>query len=180
MKSIIVNGMELKPYNEKYYVSNKGDVYSKYTNQFLKHEIDRKGYHRVNVYENKKHRHVRVHLMVYTTWVGDIPNDLMVCHKDDNKDNNYVCNLKLGTMHDNAMDCVRNRHHNTAKTLVVYDKYTRETVEFYPARNLLEYANHPYSQKSHKSGIAMTNIFKAPWFKERFDVIDYYFKKESA
>ena len=81
-------------------------MYSKYKNGLLKHYIDHDGYHRVDIHS----KHAKVHTLVYKTWVGEIPCGMQINHIDDDKDNNSVYNLYLGTQRDNIADCFDNEH----------------------------------------------------------------------
>lgn len=46
---LIFNDKIFKPYDNNYYVSNDGDIYSVYKKGLLKHNIDIYGYHRVDI-----------------------------------------------------------------------------------------------------------------------------------
>jgi len=167
MDTMIVDGIEVRQTrNPHYWVSRKGDVWSTWKNMWMKHEIDRKGYHRIFVRENGGRHHVRVHTMVYDAWGKEpVPDGHMICHIDDNKDNNDISNLYVGTMSDNAKDTVRNRHHKQAMELKVYDKWLERERTFYPAREIaVENGELP----SHERGMAIKEILKRPWFDERY------------
>lgn len=47
---MIIDGKEFKKYDNMYYISADGDVYSKYSHKCLKHNIDIDGYHRVDIH----------------------------------------------------------------------------------------------------------------------------------
>lgn len=103
---------EFKQYkdNPTYYVSADGDVYSTFSKKLLKHYIDLDGYHRIDVYLNHKQKHVKIHKLVYLTWVGEIPEGMQINHKDDDKNNNNYKNLYLGSQMENIRDCFKNSH----------------------------------------------------------------------
>ena len=101
MDSIWINGKEFKRFrNTAYYVSTNGEVFSKFSNKkmkLLKRWInDRHFYYYVDVHANHVKKHIFIHRMVYETWVGKIPVDMQVNHKDDNKINNNVITYMLG------------------------------------------------------------------------------------
>ena len=84
-----INGITYRHYQDKYWVSKNGDVYSDYIHRNLKHSIDHDGYHRVDI----NSRHKKVHQMVYERW-GDMPiGNLQINHIDDNKNHNNIENL---------------------------------------------------------------------------------------
>ena len=68
MNEIIINEKLLKKYDDNYYVGEYGDVYSLYSRKFLKHNIDKDGYHRVDIHS----KHVKIHKFVYLTGIGKI------------------------------------------------------------------------------------------------------------
>ncbi len=164
MKTIIVNGITLKPYDEKYYVSKNGDIYSKYSNKFLKHNIDHDGYHRVDIHK----KHIKVHKLVFLTWNGPIVDGYQINHKDDNKDNNHIDNLYLGTQKQNAKDRAKNGHNvGNIWILTVYDNETNKTLTFSPVSEFIKYCGHASTNGSIK------RFFKRDWFKTRYKIIDY-------
>lgn len=164
MKEIVINGKILKEYDNKYYVSEYGDVYSMYSHKFLKHNIDLDGYHRVDIHS----KHMKIHKLVYLVWIGEIPKGKQINHKDDNKDNNHYTNLYAGTQKENIRDCISNEHRVGHKNyLTVYDKKTNETITFCPSSNFIKYCGHPCNNGSIK------RMFTKNWFKKRFDIIDY-------
>lgn len=64
-----------------------------------------------------KRRHLKVHRLVLSAFVGPCPLGLESLHWDDDPTNNRLTNLRYGTRSQNLKDRVRNgRHHNTRKT----------------------------------------------------------------
>ena len=161
---LIIDGVVLLPYNDDYYVSDNGDVYSYRNKMFLKHYIDKDGYHRVDIYG----KHIKVHKMVYETWIGEVPDGMQLNHYDDNKDNMSVFNLYVGTQQQNRHDCVRNGQFNgNIYHLIIRDKYTGEILTFCPAKDFIEYSGHTSANGS------IRRIMSRDWFKDKYDVIDF-------
>lgn len=164
MSVIIINNILLKQYDNTYYVSENGDVYSTYSKKFIKHNIDHDGYHRVDIHS----KHIKVHRLVYLVWIGKIPEGKQVNHIDDNKDNNHYTNLYAGTQKQNIKDCIKNGHRKgNINYLTIYDNKTDKTVTFCPANKFIEYCNH-----SSKNG-SVKKFFNKNWFKKRYTIIDY-------
>lgn len=164
MDTIIINNQEFAKYDDSYYVSQSGDIYSRYSNKLLKHGIDLDGYHRVDIHQ----KHKKVHKLVWTAWMGEIPNGLQLNHKDDNKDNNSLSNLYLGTQKQNIADCVENGHRvGHTGYITVYDKKVKKTLTFSPLSEFIEYCGH-----SAKNG-SVKKIFKRDWFNKRYKILDY-------
>lgn len=100
---------DVKGYEWKYFVSNLGNLKSKY--QPLKTELNRDGRHRIKFYwpwwkyDKKTYQ---LHRLVYCTF-NDFPLEYdwvnLICHKDDNPNNNSLDNLFLWTQSDNMKDC---------------------------------------------------------------------------
>lgn len=163
---MIINDKEYRPYDEKYYISEDGDVYSKYINRSMKHNIDIDGYHRVDIHG----KHEKVHKLVYKTWIGDVPPGQVVRHYDDDRDNNHASNLVAGTQKQNIEDAFRNGHKECSgrtHTLIVYDKLTDEVLSFCPAEKFISYSGHSCANGG------VSRMMTRDWFKDRFDVIEY-------
>lgn len=160
---IIYNNKIFRSYDEYYYVSSDGEVYSTYKKGLLKHYIDINGYHRVDLHG----KHIKIHRLVYNIWCGNIPQGMQVNHYDDNKDNNCYKNLYIGTQHENIHDCFRNNHRcGNIKTVTVLDKETDKIITFPSIKHLIEYTGHSVSNNS------LSGCVNKKWFNKRFDIIE--------
>lgn len=158
-----INGIEYKAYNERYFVSADGDVFSKYKNGSMKHYIDCDGYHRIDIHGN----HMKIHKLVYLTWVGDIPPGKQINHRDDNKNNNHYTNLYLGNQKENISDCSRNDHRlGNVVSVTVYDKEAGRAIEFPSIKEFIKYTGHSVANGS------LSHIQNKKWFKQRYDIIE--------
>ena len=166
---LIINEKIFKPYDESYYVSEDGDVFSLYSKKILKHTIDHDGYHRVDIHG----KHIKIHKLVYLTWIGDLRQGEQINHKNDDKNNNHYTNLYAGTQKENIQDCISNGHRmGNIWYLTVYDKDTKKIITFCPASDFIEYSGHSCRNRSIK------RMFNRNWFKKRYTIIDY--KKKSV
>lgn len=85
----------------KYYLVNQyGEIYSKYKNILLKHNVIKKGYHSVRLYVDK----VKIDKLVpnivgwsFPEICGKYEPGLQTNHKDENKDNNCASNIEWCT-----------------------------------------------------------------------------------
>lgn len=160
---MIYNEIEFKSYNKNYSVSENGEVYSHRTNKLMKHYIDHDGYHRVDI----DGQHLKVHKLVFLVW-GNTPIGAgqVVRHVDDNKDNNHISNLCLGTQRQNIHDCARNGHRcGHIKSVTVFDKDEHRVLKFPTVSDLIMYTGH-----SNLNG-SFAKIKNKQWFTKRFDVI---------
>lgn len=160
---MIINDIELKKYDDFYYVGANGEIYSVYSNKFLKHYIDKDGYHRVDIHK----KHIKVHRLVYLTWIGEINNSLQINHKDDDKNNNNFLNLYLGSQKENIQDCIINNHRvGNKKNIVVFDKLENKEISFNSIKGFLIFCGHPL-----KSG-SINKVKDKKWFKLRFILLE--------
>lgn len=157
------NNIEFKPYDDCYYVSANGDVFSKYKNGLLKHYIDLDGYHRVDIHGT----HKKIHRMVYLVWNGQIPEGMQVNHYDDNKDNNNKDNLYVGSQKENISDCCKNKHRvGNINSITVYDKEKQIIINFPTIKDFILYTEHSIQNGS------LSHIKNKKWFMQRFDIIE--------
>lgn len=177
MNTITIKGIEFKQYkNTKYYCDINGNIYSDFSQKILKPLkrkcSENKVYLYVDINFGKGQKHCTIHRIVYETWIGEIPKDKVVRHKDDNSLNNNVNNLYLGTQKDNIQDCFENNHRmGNIWILTVYDRLKQKTITFCPAKEFIEYSGHPCK------GGGISRMFTRNWFKERYQIIDFYLCK---
>lgn len=153
------NNKLFKRYDDDYFVSCNGDVYSKITNKILKHYIDKDGYHRVDIHG----KHIKVHKLVWMTWCGSVPKGLQLNHKDDNKNRNNFLNLYLGSQKDNILDSVKNGSRvGNIIAFKIYDSHTDKAIWFPSGKHFILYSGHNCSSGSIKK------IIKTKWFKKRY------------
>ena len=161
---ITIQGKFLKSYDETYYVSEYGDIYSMHSKKFLKWGIDTDGYPRVDIHG----KHMKVHKLVFMTWITRDFEGLQLNHIDGNKMNPSVYNLYRGTQKANIQDCINqgNRIGNL-KYLTVFDKQENKALTFCPVTDFIEYCGHPSRNGSVK------RMFTRNWFKKRYEILDF-------
>lgn len=173
MDEIIINKRVFKQIsvNHNYYIDCDGNVYSKFAKRIIKHMYKRgndKLYAYVDISIEGKQKHVPIHRLIYSTWIGNIPNDMQVNHKDDNSLNNNYLNLYVGTQKDNIKDCFHNNHRvGNVFYLTVFDKKADKLLTFCPASDFIEYCGHSCNNGSIK------RFFNKNWFKKQYEIIEY-------
>lgn len=103
-----------KPFDTKYFVSNKGrvkpikkSIYSNSKEEYLRPGVGSRGYGCVTLYCNGQSKQSFIHRMVALVFVGEPPEGKnVVCHLDDNKLNNVSENLCWGDANDNMRHMV--------------------------------------------------------------------------
>ena len=111
-----------------YYVSDQGEVFSTWrgcpsgrvkVNRYLMSQAtDDIG--RKSVRLNNKN--VRIHRLVYETFIGDIPNGKLVDHIDRNPSNNNLTNLRIASKFENQRNMNIRRDNKTGYKGVYFNK----------------------------------------------------------
>jgi len=87
---------EIEGYNGNYFVSNLGRVKSlKFKKEkMLKQIKNNYGYFYIDLYKNGKKNSKLIHVLMYETFIGEIPEEFVIHHKDFTK-NNFLDNFKI-------------------------------------------------------------------------------------
>lgn len=86
------------PFYEPNLISNHGRIFSKQYNKLRKQTITPEGYVMVGL-SNKKWL---VHRLVYTVFIGDIPDKMVIDHINNIRNDNRISNLRLYTQKQNC------------------------------------------------------------------------------
>ncbi len=92
----------IKDYEGIYEISNTGKIRSlnygmKGKIVELRPHLTKKGYLRAKLHKNKIRKQIFVHRLVVEAFIGEIPEGMVVNHKDECKTNNNVDNLEICT-----------------------------------------------------------------------------------
>lgn len=86
----------------KYMVSNFGRVLNGHTGRILKSQLSINGYPRICLrLPDRSKKYIYVHRLVADAFIGAIPPEHQVNHKDCNKTNNHISNLEYVTRMEN-------------------------------------------------------------------------------
>ena len=88
------------PYWTNYGASENGSVYGSRGYE-LSPILHNTGYSVITVRVNGEQKQVRVHRFIWETLVGEIPENLVINHKNGIKTDNRLCNLELVTNKEN-------------------------------------------------------------------------------
>jgi len=95
---------DLPEYEDKYMVSDQGNVYSKGRKKILTMKNNHDGYLRIQIYAgNNTCRFVSAHRLVALAFIDNPENKPFINHKDGNKANNTVSNLEWVTQKENII-----------------------------------------------------------------------------
>jgi hypothetical protein len=96
-----------------YKVSRNGVVYGLKRGSILKQSINKYGYSNINLTKDGIRYSLLVHRIVYRAFVGELLNDLVIDHIDNNKQNNTIENLRQISSRRNITKGKTNKHGNT-------------------------------------------------------------------
>ena len=173
MKFIIYKNKLFKQirFNENYYISRDGEVFSNYSKNILKPALrgkKNKMYYSVDINTGYKQKHFYIHKLVFDTWIRNIEEGEQINHKDDNIYNNNVENLYSGNQKENIKDCVNNNHRvGNMYYLTVLDRKENKIITFCPPSDFIAYSGHPCNNKS------VNRMFSKRWFKKRYEIIEF-------
>jgi hypothetical protein len=85
----------------KYSISNLGNVRNDMTNRILKPGIDGNGYYVVILYKNGKPKTMKLHRLIALAFIDNLNDKKCVDHKNNNKLDNNINNLKWCTYQEN-------------------------------------------------------------------------------
>ena len=159
-----INNKLFKKYDDSYYVSRDGDVYSVKRSKLMKWDIDKNGYLRLHIHGKP----MKIHRLVYLTWVTRDLKNQQINHVDDNKMNPSVSNLYLGNQKQNIQDCIRNGHRiGNMSQIIVYDRVNDKTIICAPAKRLIEYCGKRLPNGSIKA------LLKRKWFQKQYEILEF-------
>lgn len=159
---------DITEFDGAYQISNKGRVRSVSrvvmrrdgTKQTVKDRVmtqtkDKDGYLRVCLRKNGKRYTRIVHRLVAEAFIGEMPKDKHVNHKDENKQNNNVYNLNYLTSKENNNYGTRNQRITKSKTngkkskqVFARSLITGEVISFVSGREAERSSNNYFQQGS--------------------------------
>lgn len=114
---------------ENYIINTSGEIFNKSRNIFLCLS-DRNGYKRCDLKkENGEIKRFSIHRLIYETFIGPIPQGMVIDHIDGDKSNNELSNLRCISQSENAINAQKNGHKGQHK-VAQYDIINNFIKEF--------------------------------------------------
>ena len=126
---------DIKDYEGYYQISSEGNVRNTKTQQILKGDTNNLGYRRVTLYTPIRKRFF-IHRLVALHFCEGYSEELVVNHKDGNKQNNNYLNLEWVTRSENDLHAynmnLRQPHPcNFKHRIISYNLKTNEVIKIY-------------------------------------------------
>ena len=126
---------DIKDYEGYYQISSEGNIRNIKTQQILKGDTNNLGYRRVTLYTPIRKRFF-IHRLVALHFCEGYSEELVVNHKDGNKQNNNYLNLEWVTRSENDLHAynmnLRQPHPRTFKHRIIsYNLKTNEIIKIY-------------------------------------------------
>lgn len=84
----------IEGFEDRYMITDTGEVYSIFSKRFISKEIDHDGYYRVHLSKDNRKKHEKINRLVACAFLPNPENKPEVNHIDGNKTNNSVSNLE--------------------------------------------------------------------------------------
>jgi len=155
---------------ENYYVSRCGKILStKYKKpRVLKPGTNRYGYHHVVFFSNGKGKNMSVHRLVAMSFLQNYTEDLQVDHKDNNKTNNNLTNLRMVTQ---SVNC-----RNVLKAVGVFKDFIKQRDAYSYNAQWVDDAG-----KTHRRGFAVNkygeDVARQKATELRQEMVDKYYNR---
>jgi hypothetical protein len=149
----IIKNINLDKYNENYCVSNFGKCFSKKTGKELSTQCI-SGYKKVKLRDNDKSESYNLHYLVYISFNTDYANNKVIDHKDGNKLNNNLVNLRCVTQSENVKNAYKNNLKMHQQNIIqAFDKNNVLIKEFDNIKDAYIFINH-------KNGASIQNCLR--------------------
>lgn len=151
--------LKIKDGYTNYILYSNGRVWNTKTETWLGEKVKRNGYVIVTLRDDQGYKRTHyLHRLLYEAFIGEIPSDKQINHKDENKMNNDISNLELVTPRENCMYGTRNKRISESCKGKKKLKNTFKVVVQNPDTTQLEYTYNSISElcKNHPSQNRMT------------------------
>lgn len=107
---------------DNYMMSVDGEVFGIYKNKVLKQRKDKNGYPVVCIYDNGKQKMVKIHRLIWETFIGEIPDGYQIDHINTIRDDNRLENLRCVTAKENCNNPETLKHRTIANRKLANDE----------------------------------------------------------
>jgi hypothetical protein len=118
--------LPIEGYNNKYFVSSFGRIKNMESNKVLKLSTSANAYKIVNLSKADQFKRHYVHRLVCKAFFTNPLNKLYIDHKDNDKSNNHIHNLRWATASENGMNMSLQKRSSTGVKGVTYYKRSKK------------------------------------------------------
>lgn len=105
-----------------YSINENGEIRNNLTGYILKNYTDIHGYYYTMLYKNRKGKTFRIHRLLAKYFLPDFQEELQVDHKDRDKTNNNLNNLRIVTHRENLCNQAKHKKCSSKYKGVTFDK----------------------------------------------------------
>ena len=109
------------------------------TNKILKPYLENDGYHRITLCKDKKRKNFRIHRLMGLTFLPNSNNKPCVDHKNRNRSDNRLVNLKWATLSENQQNRSKNKNNTTGYTNIRWQE-NKQGWEFHKRYQCKQYS----------------------------------------
>ena len=105
-----------------YMIYPDGTAFTRIRRRFLKHVLDKDGYHRISLCRDGKHNTFLIHRLVAIHFIANPDNKPEVDHINKNTDDNRIENLRWVTKSENNQNKGKNKSNTSGHKYISYHK----------------------------------------------------------
>jgi len=93
--------IDIQGYEGKYKINKNGDILNVKRNNILKPNLHKDGYYKIGLFKDNKKKDFLIHRLIALHFIDNPDNLPVIDHKDRNKTNNNIENLRWSSVSDN-------------------------------------------------------------------------------
>jgi hypothetical protein len=152
------NFKDIKGYEDRYKVSEKGEIYSIRSRKIMTGRVMKLGYRAVNLTVKNVTKNFLVHRLVAIAFIENPSNFAEVNHKDGNKLNNHVSNLEWCSRSANVIHAYKNKLAPIGSKMTQSKLTEKEVVEIRELLKQGKLSPNKIGRKFNVSGSAIRSI----------------------
>lgn len=156
-----------------YQVNENGEILNVKTGKLRSLKPKKNGYVSVDLYKDGRAQWKRVHILVAQAFIPNPNNYPVVMHKDNNKSNNCVSNLKWGTISQNTKEAYEGGLfiHNKLLKYKVYNEEIGFSKEYIGAKAIVDELGIPKNMITYYSHNPDKKMIRPPFWGFQIEVV---------